>query len=87
MRSSALPNFRKLYGKIPDGIKKGEYIVRVTNKFNVKPFDGAKSIVLSTTTSIGGNNSFLAWAFMILGLFCFAYEVVFMFTLRKKKNP
>lgn len=85
MRSSALPNFRKLYGKIQNGIKKGEYVVRVTNKYNVQPFDGAKSIVLTTTTSLGGNNSFLAWAFMLLGVFCFAYEIIFIITLRKKR--
>lgn len=37
MRTSALPNFRKLWGRI-DGLEKGKYLLKVKNNFEVRPF-------------------------------------------------
>lgn len=83
MRTSGLPTFRKLYGILDNGIKKGKYVVRIDNNFNVAPFHGKKHVVLSTTTSMGGKNTIIANAFLFLGAFCFIYEIIFMIALRK----
>lgn len=47
MRTSALPTFRKLYGKLEGGLKKGSYVVRIKNNYNVNNFGGKKSIELT----------------------------------------
>ena len=86
MRTSGLPSFRKLYGKFDNGLKAGNYIVRIDNKFNVKPFNGMKSVVLTTTTSWGGKFNMLANAFTALGVFCIVFEIIFMIVLRKRRS-
>lgn len=86
MRTSGLPSFRKLYGKFDNGLKAGNYVVRIDNKFNVKPFNGQKSFVFSTTTSMGGKFNMLGNAFLILGAFCIGFEVLFIIVLRRRKS-
>lgn len=86
MRTSGLPTFRKLYVTLNDGLKKGKYTVRIDNKFNVEPFHGKKSIVFSTANTWGGKNHTLANAFIILGLFCIGFDVLFLFMLKKRKQ-
>jgi len=73
-RTSALPNFRKLYRKIeklPSGKKKlvkGNTVkINIMNWFNVKDFDGQKHVVLATVSWFGGKCSFLALAYLIIG--------------------
>ena len=46
MRTAAQSSFRKLYGRIPAGLKKGDTITfNVTNNFEVDSFGGAKALV------------------------------------------
>lgn len=52
MRTAALPDFRKLYARLPD-VKKGTYTVRVDNNYDVSGFGGTKSLVLATTSWLG----------------------------------
>jgi hypothetical protein len=78
MRVAALPNFRKLYGRIEQDIPAGTQVtVQVTPRYPVTAFDGKKSLVLSTTSFMGGKNSFLGIAYLVVGFACILLAVIF----------
>lgn len=86
MRTAGLPNFRKLWGRLPYGLSKGSYKVMIKNEYNVEPFNGKKSFVLSTSSYFGGKNDFLAISFLLVGLFAVLYGVGSFFMMYKKAN-
>ena len=86
MRSAALPNFKKLWGKIPDGLEAGSYILSVDNEFIVSTFGGTKSLFLSTSNSLGGKNSFLARAYIAAGIFCMGIAIFFCLVESKERK-
>ncbi|KAK1392230.1 ALA-interacting subunit [Heracleum sosnowskyi] len=68
MRTAALPTFRKLYGKIAVDLEVNDVVtVTIENNYNTYKYDGEKVLVLSTTTWLGGKNSFIGRAYIILG--------------------
>lgn len=85
MRTAALPNFRKLYRKInhtgvfENGLPKGTYRFDITYRFEVTSFSGTKSIILSTTSILGGKNPFLGIAYITVGAICLIMGMVFLF--------
>jgi len=96
MRTAGLPNFRKLYNIIHSDIKPGKYRIEIANSasllslahfldYPVSQFDGKKSVVLSTTSWVGGKNSFLGWAYIVVGVICFFQGVAF--GLKHKISP
>ena len=86
MRTAGLPNFRKLWGKIPDGLAEGEYKVEISNQFEVAPFQGKKYFVLSTTNALGGKNYFLAVCYIVVGTLCMLFAFIFCIAYMRKKN-
>jgi hypothetical protein len=87
MRTAALPNFRKLYRRIDhqgefetglpvDGY---EYRLFIDYSYKVTQFSGTKSVILSTTSLLGGKNPFLGIAYIVVGCICFIMGIVFLF--------
>ena len=77
MRTAGLPDFRKLIGKIDNDLKAGNYSIKIDNQYNVAPFGGTKSFVMSTTNSLGGKNTFLAVSYIVVGTLCVIFAIIF----------
>ena len=86
MRTAALPNFRKLYGKIEEDLDADDVVaVHLWNNYNTYSFGGKKKIVLSTSSWLGGKNDFLGLANLFVGSFCILISIIFL--LFHVKNP
>lgn len=86
MRTAGLPNFRKLWGVIADGLEAGTYKVVIENVYNVSSFSGSKTFVLSTTNILGGQNYFLAIAYMVVGCLCMVLALIFFGVFLSKRR-
>lgn len=60
-------------------LQPGTYETTVGLHFPVTEFDGKKLIYLSTSSAIGGKNSFLGVAWIVAGVICFLIALVFTF--------
>ncbi|KAL4387097.1 hypothetical protein GQ457_09G004010 [Hibiscus cannabinus] len=79
MRISALPSFRKLYGRIEEDLDVGDYVVvQLMNNYNTYSFGGKKKLVLSTSNWLGGKNDFLGLAYVVVGSCSLTIAIVFM---------
>ncbi len=86
MRTSGLPNFRKTWGRIPEGLSPGTYTVTINNRYDMSNFGGKKSFVISTTNYLGGKNYFLAISYLVVGVMCGVFAVVFAIAYMNKKR-
>jgi hypothetical protein len=78
MRVAGLPTFRKLYAVLPGGLPAGTYTLQINNLYSTARFGGGtKSIVISSTSFIGGYNPFLGYAFISVGSLCLLLALVF----------
>ena len=79
MRTAALPRFRKLYARIDTTLKANTRLsIDIGENFPVKQFGGAKSVVISTLSILGGKNDFLGIAYIAVGAVCAAMAVAFL---------
>jgi hypothetical protein len=91
MRTSGLPTFRKLWGVVDKGLEAPadgkKYYVRVYNHFELVTNSerNEKKFVISTMNSLGGKNFFLAYCFIVMGLFCILISVIFCGAHMKKR--
>jgi hypothetical protein len=79
MRTPALSDFRKLWGRIDDvALAEGDVVtIGIQNNWNSYGHDGAKRIVLSTSSWLGGANNFLGVAYLSVGCICMALAIAF----------
>ncbi|XP_073036352.1 ALA-interacting subunit 3-like [Primulina eburnea] len=88
MRTAALPNFRKLYGRIEIDLEADDKItVVIQNNYNTYSFDGKKNLVISTTTWIGGKNDFLGKIYITVGGICLFLAIAFILVYLLKPRP
>ncbi|GJV20941.1 putative ALA-interacting subunit 2 isoform X1 [Tanacetum coccineum] len=86
MRTAAFPSFRKLYGIIEEDLDEDDIIVvKVMNNYNTYSFGGTKMLVLSTSSWLGGRNSFLGVAYIFVGASSILIALIFL--LLHVKNP
>lgn len=79
MRVAGLPNFRKLWGKVDQRLAAGTKLkIYVASNFPVKGFHGTKSVVVSTSSPLGGRNDFLGWGYMVVGICCLIFGTWFL---------
>lgn len=79
MRTAALPNFRKLYGRIETDLEPNQMIkVVIQNNYNTYTFNGKKKLVISTTAWIGGKNDFLGKVYITVGGICLLIAIAFI---------
>ena len=90
MRTAAFSDFRKLYRKVlygKDGsFREGEglradysYRLKIGYNFEVSQFQGTKSVIISTMSILGGKNSLLGIAYIVVGCICFLMGIIFLF--------
>lgn len=67
MSTAGLPTFKKLWGKIKHDLPKGEYLISIENNYNVHKFSGRKSLIITTTSNLGGKMNFLGIIALVIG--------------------
>lgn len=88
MRVAGLPTFRKLWGKIDKKISAGTKIqVHIQSRFPVTMYYGRKSIVLTTTSPLGGRNDFLGIGYIAVGSFCLIFGGIFLIRNLARLGP
>lgn len=86
MRTSGLPTFRKLWGRLDKNLQPGDYYLKIENNYDVADFQGQKIIVFSTMNSLGGKNDFLAYVYIVVGCVCLFSSIVFLVFVWKNRD-
>eukprot|EP01071_Lankesteria_metandrocarpae_P009822 Lankesteria_metandrocarpae@DN5252_c0_g1_i2.p1 len=84
MRIAALPDFRKLWGKISSSVKL-PVNVKIQSRYPVSGWGGTKSVVLTQTSWLGGRSQFLGGAYISLGIVCLLFTLTL--TVKTRRNP
>jgi hypothetical protein len=64
----------------------GVYTLNIKNNYDVSSFNGSKKFLLSTTNLLGGQNYFLAVAYIVVGSLCLILALIFFGVWMSKRN-
>lgn len=78
MRTALLPTFRKLWAHYDSPLAAGNYTVKVGNNYPVEAWQGSKSIVIATATSLGGNTRFFGYLLLAGAAACWVVIAAFI---------
>ena len=79
IRLSALPTFRKFYGKCTASIPPGTYIITIEDNYKViEKFNGRKALIISESSFLGGKSNFLGIAYLVVGSILLVLGVAFL---------
>jgi len=79
MMLAAAPNFYKLFMKNDkDVMKTGTYEIEIEDNFNTTLYNGQKSIVLTTVSTMGSRNIWPGIIFLIVGGICLILDIYFI---------
>jgi hypothetical protein len=88
MRIAGLPEFMKLRYIVKTRLLKGDKVsFTIDNNYNVSGFSGTKSIVLSTTSWLGGRNFFLGYAYIAVAGACLLLAILFLIKHKVSARP
>lgn len=88
MRTAGLPNFRKLYGKLPYDFKAGESVTFSINlNFEVSSFGGTKALVLTTLAEFGAKNYAIGITYFVTGSVSLFIGILFALKRTIKPRP
>ena len=66
---------KRLWGRVEEGMKSGNYTVLVENNYKVKDFKIIKGIELTTATILGGKNYFFPITFLIFAMVSLGFSI------------
>jgi hypothetical protein len=78
MRLALLADFRKLFRVVHQDIAPGTYSLTIFQRFDVRSFNGKKSIILTTNNWLGGQNYWLGGLYLAVGCVCTVVGIAFL---------
>lgn len=81
MKTAALPSFMKLYGKNTnnkDILEAGKYKIEVVMNYPVTIFGGTKSLIIATSSVIGGRHMGLGICYLVSGGLAVVFMLLFL---------
>ncbi|KAI9274231.1 CDC50/LEM3 family [Sporodiniella umbellata] len=80
MHVAALPDFRKIWGRNNhESLQADRWRVQIDLNFETTVYGGTKWLVISTTSALGGKNSYLGIAYITLGAIILFLGILFTF--------
>ena len=78
MRLASLSTFRKLYRRIEVDVPAGQYDFVIHQRYDIRSFQGKKSVVLTTSSWVGGRNYMLGGLYIATGSVCLILALGFL---------
>ena len=83
MRPAGKSNFRKLWGRIEQDLKKGDKVsLVIVDNYDVSSFEGKKYLILSNVNSLGGKNVFIGASYIFIGSIILIFGIVLYFGIK-----
>lgn len=85
MKIAPSNDFTKSYGTIDTTLRPGMYSITIENLWDSTSFSGQKYFQLIKTTPFGGENKFMGFCYLIIGIFSLILSILSV--VRKYQRP